>query len=158
MLKLCGHQSPCRTNTLCTLLNYLSSFIRWHMAKQCQRLRVEIQGRGPQNKWLLFFEQPPLAEYLENTKRARGAISGGIINLNQPSHNTSPSVTLDNEFSGDAYKLVLFSATSEVFLYLCLRFMHIMASLFYQPKQWKCGKLTFLFEQVSESSGNAILC
>lgn len=115
MLKLCGHQSPRRTHTLCTILNYLSSFIRWHMAKQCQRLRVEIQGRGPQNKWLLFFERPPLAEYLEYTKRARGAISGGIINLNQPSHNTSPSVTLDNEFSGDAYKLVLFSATSEVF-------------------------------------------
>lgn len=61
------------------------------------------------------FENTPLAEYLEYTKSARGAISDGIINLNQPSHNTSPSVTWDNEFSGDANKPMLFSATSEGF-------------------------------------------
>lgn len=64
------------------------------------------------------FENPPLAEYLENSKRARGAISDGIINLNQPSHNTSSSVTVDNEFSDDANKPLLFSATSEFVLFL----------------------------------------
>lgn len=61
------------------------------------------------------FENPPLAEYLEYSKRARGAISDGIINLNQPSQNTSSSVTVDNEFSDDANKPLLFSATSEFF-------------------------------------------
>lgn len=35
---------------------------------------------------------------MEGTERARGAISGPIINVNQPSNNTSLSVTLDNEF------------------------------------------------------------
>lgn len=106
-----GHQSRRRAHTL---LNYLSFFIRWHMAKLCQRLHVEIQECGPQNKWLLFFEQPPLAEYLEYTQRVRAAIS------DQPSHNTSPSITWDNEFSCDANKrVVLFSATSQVF-WICV--------------------------------------
>lgn len=73
------------------------------------------------------FENPPLAECLEYTERARGAISDGIINLNQPSHNASPSVTVDNEFSHDASKPLLFPATS-VFLCVCVFVAKIYAS------------------------------